>query len=71
MLDRGGVALKCAGCGLPIPYDHSGKPSDRHALKRCGPGAARAACPARPAETARDMLRTARELPLQNGRKTT
>jgi len=34
MLERGGVALQCSGCGLPIPYDHSGRANKQRAGRR-------------------------------------
>ncbi len=36
MLERGGVALRCSGCGLPIPYDHSGRANKQRARSKKG-----------------------------------
>jgi len=36
MLERGGIALRCSGCGLPIPYDHSGRANRQRARLKKG-----------------------------------
>jgi hypothetical protein len=36
MLERGGAALRCSGCGLPIPYDHSGRANKQRARAKNG-----------------------------------
>jgi len=36
MLEHGGVALRCSGCGLPIPYDHSGRANRQRARSKKG-----------------------------------
>ena len=36
MLERGGLALRCSGCGLPIPYDHSGRANKQRARAKKG-----------------------------------
>jgi len=36
MLERGGLALRCSGCGLPIPYDHSGRANKQRARSKKG-----------------------------------
>jgi len=36
MLERGGVALRCSCCGLPIPYDHSGRANKQRARSKKG-----------------------------------
>src|SRR5262249_53326492 len=36
MLERGGAALRCTGCGLPISYDHSGRANKQRARSKKG-----------------------------------
>jgi hypothetical protein len=36
MLERGGVALRCSGCGLPISYDNSGRGNKQRARSKKG-----------------------------------
>jgi hypothetical protein len=36
MLERGCVALRCSACGLPIPYDHSGRANKQRARSQKG-----------------------------------
>ena len=36
MLERGGIALRCSACGLPIPYDHSGRANKQRSRSRKG-----------------------------------
>lgn len=36
MLEHGGAALRCARCGLPIPYDQSGRANKQRARSRKG-----------------------------------
>jgi len=36
MLDSGAIALRCSGCGMPIPYDHSGRANKQRARSKKG-----------------------------------
>lgn len=36
MLEQGGAALRCSHCGLPIPYDQSGRANRQRARSKKG-----------------------------------